>query len=181
MVQQLMTKDELIGIFRTSQNNCKLVYASLVLFAHEDMPTIYAKWSAALNVPRPFDENDVIALLQDRNVSKIAFSELYDTVYRAALKELFEVTKHYCESTGQTSLLVAQPWYQFWRVLRNCLSHDFRFRFTEYDRKKLPVSWRTISIDKTMEGKQLTHGVLSREQILGLVDDIREFIEAKLA
>ncbi len=176
-----MTKDELVGIFRTSQNNCKLVYASLVLFAHEDMPAIYAQWSAALNIPRPFDEKEVVALLQDRNVSKIAFSELYDTVHRAALKELFEITKHYCESTAQTNLLTAQPWYQFWRVLRNCFSHNFRFRFDEYDRKKLPVSWKTITIDQTMEGKQLTHGVLSREQLLGFIDDVRVFVETKLA
>lgn len=176
-----MTKDELLGIFRTSENNCKLVYASLVLFGHEDMPAFYAKWTAALEFPRPFDEKEVVALLQDRNVSKIAFSQLYDTVHRAAVKELFEITKHYCELTSQTALLTAQPWYQFWRVLRNCFSHDFRFRFTEYDRKKLPVSWRTIAIDETMEGKQLTHGVLSREQILGLVGDVRVFVEAKLA
>ena len=87
-----VTKDALLGIFRTAQNNCKLVYASLVLFAHEDMPSAYGKWSAALNIPRPFDEGDVIALLQDRSVSKIAFSELYDTVHRAAVKELFEIS-----------------------------------------------------------------------------------------
>lgn len=176
-----MTKDELLGIFRTSQNNCKLVYASLVLFAHEDMPAIYAQWSAALSILRPFDEKDVNALLQDRNVSKIAFSELYDTVHRSALKELFEVTKYYCESTDQMDLLRAQLWYQFWRILRNCLSHDFRFRFTEHDRKKLPVSWQTVTIDEKMEGKQLTHGVLSREQLLGFINDIQGFIDAHLA
>lgn len=176
-----MTKHDLLGIFRTAQNNCKLVYASLVLFAHEDMPSTYAKWSGALNIPRPFDERDVIALLHDRNVSKIAFSELYDTVHRAALKELFEITKHYCTTTGQTSVLTAQPWYQFWRILRNCFSHDFRFRFSAYDIKKLPVSWRAVAIDRSMEGKQLTHGVLSREELLRFIEDVRTFVESKLA
>ena len=67
-----MTKDELIGIFRTSQNNCKLVYASMILFAHDDMPSIYKKWSDALDIARPFDETEILALLHDRNVSKIA-------------------------------------------------------------------------------------------------------------
>lgn len=176
-----MTKDELLGIFRTAQNNCKLVYASLVLFAHEDMPSIYSKWSATLNIPRPFDERELLALLHDRNVSKIAFSELYDTVHRAALKELFEITKHYCITTGQTSMLTAQPWYQFWRLLRNCFSHDFRFRFSTYDIKRLPASWQTVTIDSSMEGKQLTHGVLSREQLLHFIDDVRTFVESKLA
>lgn len=176
-----MTKDELLGIFRTSQNNCKLVYAAIVLFAHEDMPSIYAQWSSALSIPRPFDEKEVVALLNDRNVSKIAFSELYDTVHRAALKELFEITKHYCDTTGQMDLLMAQPWYQFWRIVRNCLSHDFRFRFRDHDRKMLPVSWRAVTIEESMEGKPLTHGVLSREQLLAFIEEVRGFVDAQLA
>lgn len=176
-----MTKEELIGIFRTSQNNCKLVYAAMILFSHEDMPSIYAKWSAALDVPRPFDETEIIALLQDRVVSKIAFSQLYDTVHRAALKEMFEITKQYCETTGQTNLLKAQPWYQFWRILRNCISHDFKFSFRDYDKKKLPVTWGAITIDASMEGKTLTHGIMSREQLLGFLGDVYEFVEVNLA
>ena len=175
-----MTKDELIGIFRTSHNNCKLVYASIIMFAHDDMLSIYKEWSAALDIPRAFDETEIIALLHDKNVSKIAFSELYDTVHRAALKELFEVTKHYCETTNQEKLLKAQSWYQFWRVLRNCLSHDFKFSFNDYDKKKLPVTWGSITIDTSMEGKSLTHGVLSREQLLVFLDDVRKFVETNL-
>ena len=175
-----MTKDELIGIFRTSHNNCKLVYASIILFGHDDMPSIYKEWSAALDIPRPFDETEIMVLLHDRNVSKIAFSELYDTVHRAALKELFEVTRDYCKTTDQEKLLKAQPWYQFWRILRNCLSHDFKFRFNDYDKEKLPVKWGNITVDTSMEGKSLTHGVLSREQLLSLLDDVRKFIETDL-
>ncbi|CUS32717.1 hypothetical protein COMA1_10777 [Candidatus Nitrospira nitrosa] len=177
----MMTKDDLVGIFRTAKNNCKLVYASLVLFAHEDMPTVYEKWSSALNLQKPFDEEEVVILLRDQNVSRIAWSELYDTVHRAAVKELFEVTKNYCDSSGQNHLLAAQPWYQFWRVVRNCLSHDFRLRFTDYDRNRLPVSWRGVTIDQTMEGKPLTHGVLSRQQLLEFLDEVALFIEKQLA
>ena len=175
-----MTKNDLIGIFRTSQNNCKLVYASLILFAHEDAPAFYGKWSAALSIPKPFDENDILRLLRDREVSKIAFTQLYDTVHRAAVKELFEVMKDYCEATNQSAALTSQPWYQFWRVLRNCFSHDFRFRFTDYDKKQLPVSWRAVTIDESMDGKHLTHGVLSREQILAFIDDAKRFVETDL-
>lgn len=175
-----MTKEELVGIFRTSHNNCKLVYASMVLFAHDEMPSFYKQWSEALDIPRPFDEREIVALLDDRAVSKIAFSELYDTVHRAALKELFEVTKYYCETTNQSKLLAGQSWYQFWRVLRNCLSHDFRFRFNEHDKAKLPVTWSSIKIDISMEGKALTHGILSREQLLRLLGDVREFVENEL-
>lgn len=176
-----MTKSDLVGIFRTSQNNCKLVYASMVLFAHDDAPEFYAKWSAALDIPKPFDQDEIVRLLRDRKVSKIAFTQLYDTVHRAAIKELFEVAKDYCDATDQSTLLTGQPWYQFWRVLRNCFSHDFRFRFTAHDKKLLPVSWRNVTIDESMDGKHLTHGVLSREQILAFIADVNRFVETDLS
>ncbi|MFA5923836.1 MAG: hypothetical protein WC856_21510 [Methylococcaceae bacterium] len=175
-----MTKDDLIGIFRTAINNCKLTYASILLFSHDDMPSFYGEWSSALEIPRPFDEAEILALLHDREVSKIAFGELYDTVHRAAFKELFEVTKFYCESTNQFSILQRQPWYQFWRIIRNCLSHDFKFRFNEYDLTKLPVSWNSITIDSTYEGKSLTHGDISREELLSFLNEVLEFIKENL-
>lgn len=176
-----MTKDELLGIYRTSQNNCKLVYAAIVLFSHEDMPAFYNEWSSALDFPNSFNDRDIAALLSDEEVSKIAFSELFDTVHRAALKELFEITKYYCSTTGQMDLFRAQTWYQFWRIIRNCFSHDFRFRFSDHDRKMLPVSWAMVTIDENLEGKPLTHGVLSREQVLNFISEVQEFVNEQLA
>ena len=160
-----MNKDNLISIFRTAHNNCKLVYASMIICSHDDLPSFYREWSAALNIPKPHDDLEIYALLQDRKVFKIAFSQLYDTVHRAALKELFEITKDYCKTTSQESILTSQPWYQFWRMLRNCLSHDFKFTFSAYDKKKLPVTWRGVTIDLALEGKPLTHGVFEMDPI----------------
>ena len=176
-----MTKDDLIGIFRTSQNNCKLVYASMILFAHEDMATFYTQWSSQLDVPRPFDQMELVALLHDKNVLKIAFGQLYEAVHRAALKELFEITKEYCDDTGQGRLFTSQPWYQFWRMLRNCLSHNLKFEFREYDKQHLPVSWSGVTLDLNMEGKPLTHGVMSREKLLAFLDEVKTFVEKQLA
>ncbi len=178
-----MTKDDLLGMFRTGINNCKLVYASMLLFSYEDMPEFYLKWSAALGseIPRPYDDTEIAALLFDEKVSKIAFGALYDTVHRSAFKELFEVTKEYCQHTNQVDLLKSQSWYQFWRIIRNCFSHDFKFHFKDYDRTKLPVSWNGIIIDSSLEGKLLTHGDISREQFLEFLDDVVEFIKNELA
>lgn len=178
-----MTKDDLLGMFRTGINNCKLVYASMLLFSHEDIPEFYLKWSAALGseIPRPFEDKEIAALLYDKTVSKIGFGALYDTVHRSALKELFEVTNNYCQQTNQLALLKSQSWYQFWRIIRNCFSHDFKFQFNVYDRTKLPVSWNGITIDSSFDGKSLTHGHISREQFLEFLDDVAEFINNELA
>lgn len=175
-----MTKSDLLGIFRTSINNCKLAYASLLLFSHEDMASFYGEWSARLDIPRPFDETEILALLNDREVSQIAFGQLYETVHRAAFKELFEVTKNYCEQTTQRQKLQRQSWFQFWRIIRNCLSHDFKFHFNDYDLTKLPVRWKTVTIDQTFEGKSLTHGDISREELLTFLNDVSDFIDNNL-
>jgi len=176
-----MTKDDLIGMFRTAHNNCKLVYATLVLFGHEDVAKFYERWSASLNVPKPYDETELLALLHDRDVLKHACGQLYDTVHRAALTDMFEMTKTYCQETDQDAILTKQPWYQFWRIIRNCFSHDFRFQFREYDKKQLPVTWGGVTLDLTLEGKPLTQGTMSREKILALLDDVKSFVERDLA
>jgi len=94
---------------------------------------------------------------------------------------LYEITKDYCAKTGQLEILQSQSWYQFWRVLRNCLSHDFKFKFNEYDLKKLPVSWGRLTIDTSMEGTYLTHGNFSREDIVSFLMEVSVFIKKTIA
>jgi hypothetical protein len=179
--EKRMTKDDLLGIFRTCHNNCKLVYASMVLFGHEDMAKFFTAWDAKLNLPKPYPDSEILPLLYDREVLKHAFVQLYDTVHRTALTDLFEMTKDYCKETGQEAVLQQQPWYQFWRILRNCFSHDFVFTFTQYDRERLPVTWDNLTLDSFREGTQLTHGEFPREKIWVFLRQIELFIEKNLA
>jgi hypothetical protein len=176
-----MTKDNLLGIFRTYHNNCKLVYTAMVLFGHEDMAKFFTIWDAKLDIPKPYPNNEILPLLYDRTVLMHAFGQLYDTVHITALTALFEKTKDYCEKSGQNAILHQQSWYHFWRILRNCFSHDFVFSFTEYDRKKLPVSWDNLRLDLSREGTQLTHGEFPREKIWVFLKEVEAFIEKDLA
>lgn len=177
----MMTKDDLLDIFRTCHNNCKLVYAVIVLFGHKDMAQFFTAWKAKLALPTEYYNSELLPLLYDRQVLKHAFGQLYDTVHRAALTDVFEVTKAYCGSTGQEKILQQQPWYQFWRILRNCLSHDFIFKFRDYDRDKLPVTWDGLTLDETREGTQLTHGEFPREKFWDFLGEVKVFIENNLS
>ncbi|WP_457418775.1 hypothetical protein [Roseateles sp. P5_E7] len=58
---------------------------------------------------------------------KIATEDFYMLAYRSALTDLFPLTKLYCQETGQLDMLKAQPWFSFWRILRNCFAHDLVF------------------------------------------------------
>lgn len=59
---------------------------------------------------------------------------------RTFIKEIFEVVRAYCRETGNTKKLTEQSWYQFARLIRNCLAHDHVFHFSDYDIGLLPIS-----------------------------------------
>lgn len=173
-----MTKSELIGIYRTSLNCCRLTYASMILWMYEDTPSFFEALYARMEIPKPYPD---LIPMRDPKVLKIACEQLYDTAHRAALKELFELTKAYCEATRQTQELKSQPWFQFWRVVRNCFSHDMRFTFNLYDRKLLPITWAGVTLDTSLDGKPLTHGRVSREKLRELLETAGAFVENGLA
>ena len=176
-----MKKDDLLGIFRTCHNNCKIVYASMILLGYYDTPDFFLELYKKVDIPKPYKSEDLLPLLYDKNVLKIAMAQLYDNVHIAALKDLFEQTKMYCSETSQLAKFEQQHWYEFWRILRNCFSHDFTFHFNKSDKKKLPVTWNCFTIDASLEGTKLTHGQLSREKFWVFLLEVRSFIENDLA
>lgn len=173
-----MTKDDLIGIFRTCENNCKVVYASSILFSAEETFPQFVKMYETLEIPKIY--KDLYSILYDRDFLCHAFGQLYESTHRAALKELFEITKFYCGTTNQSELLKRQPWFHFWRVIRNCFSHDFQFQFKKHDMKFLPITWRDVILDVNLEGKHLTHGMMSSEKIWELLNEVVTFIKTDL-
>jgi len=120
-------------------------------------------------------------LILDKTVLKIAVDQFYMTILRAIVKELFEMVKTYCETTRQNDLLHIQEWYQVWRIIRNCFSHDFHFHFSNYDKKFLPISWKEIEIREDMDGKKITIGHFSNEKMWVLVNEVEAFVKNKLA
>lgn len=175
-----MTKDHLLGLYRTKLNHIQLTYASLVLWSYPDTPRFFDALHAELkDIPRFFPK--VSSLVHDDAAMRIACEELYDSAHRSAIKELFPLAKLYCHQTGQLQALKSQPWFQFWRILRNCWSHDMTFNFNPDEKALLPVTWSGVTIDLSMNGKPLTHGCCSREKIRELIETANAYVEEKLA
>ena len=112
---------------------------------------------------------------------KIATEELYNSAHRTAIKELLPLTKYYCNHTGQLDVLKAQPWFKFWSILRNCWSHDLKFNFNPNEKSVLPIAWSGITIDISMNGRELRHGDCSYEQIRELIETAQGFVQNDLA
>ena len=70
-----------------------------------------------------FDQ--VAALLGSEIDRQIALEEFAKSVLRCLLKEGHELVTDYCKREGLFSDLSAQSWWQFSRLIRNALSHNF--------------------------------------------------------
>ena len=171
---------ELLGQYRTAIHRIELAYASLVLWSYPDIPNVFNQIHEAMGAEvKIFPE--VGKLVNDQKTMKIACDDMYMLAYRSALTDLFPFTKNYCFSTGQIEKLKAQPWFQFWRILRNCFAHDMKFNFNPTERAMLPVTWSGITIDESMNNKPLNHGQMSYAKMLELIKAAQSFLRSDVA
>ena len=91
---------------------------------------------------------------------------------RNYLKEVFRITQSFCKMTGQSDVMSSEPWYQFARMVVNSLSHNFICEFRPEDKKYLPVTYKGVTLDITLDNKPLN---MKLEILLTLSDDIIAF------
>ena len=175
-----MDKKELLGIYRTKLNHITLCYGSMVLWAFPDTPDFFNELHGQ-TVKKYGLFPDIEGLLSDKQAFRIATEEMYASAHRSAVKELFALTKKYCFDTDQLELIRVQPWFPFWRVIRNCWSHDMRFNFNKSERKLLPIRWLNVTIYPEMDGRPLTHGDFSYEHIRLLLETAAAYVNENLA
>lgn len=111
--------------------------------------------------------SDLAAELEDRNRSEIISSQFLLNHLHSLIRLPFELLKDYCEDFDKvakqavlTDRLRNMPWYQYTRLVRNAISHNFRFAFNPSDKSRLPVRWNGITIDANCDGKVITYETL---------------------
>lgn len=114
----------------------------------------------------------------DRPSLQATLRELWKSSRRALIKESYEVTLGYAKQKGLMEPLRNQPWYQFVRVIRNCLSHDFHFRFKDHTRSLLPVSWCNKEITAAMEDTDLPEDFLDPYTTWALFLEMVQFVKS---
>ncbi len=174
-----MTKDELLSQLENSKNNYILGLAASALFSSEESYPILEKSSCKFGTfTLTFAQvADLLRVPKDRD---IAIKEFIKMLLRAVVKESFELIKNYCDASSQTSSFTGQPWYQFAQMIRNCVSHNFRFEFRKYDKSLLPVSWKGRSITSAMDGTHLELSFFGYAEALELFTEMKNFAENTL-
>jgi len=174
-----MTKKELIGQLENAKNNYILGMAAISLFSNEKVYPILEKSEAKFGT-YTIGFEQVKNLLINPTDRAIAVQEFLTSHIRAVIKESFELIKKYCDSTNQDSKFKAEPWYHFARMIRNCLSHNYRFEFNKYDKTLLPVIWRSRTIDASMNGRYLELKFFGYTETWELFMEYQKFADNKL-
>ena len=170
-----MGKSELLRMMTNARNNFTVGLAGVLMLDLGNISDIRGKSSLVLgeNYELPFDQ--VVALLGEDYVDKlIALTEFLNMLLRAFIKEPYELLKAYCRDTGQLREMQCQPWFQFARIIRNCLSHDFRFDLSKH-MKLLPVTWKGKTITGGMHGTRLEHSFFGFNDAIQLFEDLQSF------
>ena len=91
------------------------------------------------------------------------------------IKDTFELTRYHARRRGLLPDLKSQSWFEFARLIRNCLGHKFLFEFNNHDRTVLPVHWhgRVISVD--MDGKPLPMALFGYVEAWQLFTEMRQY------
>jgi hypothetical protein len=174
-----LSKDELLSQLTNAKNNYILGMAAISLFSSATtVPVLEQSHASFGQYSIPFAQ--VAALLRNPKDKEIAIKEFLKAQIRALTKESFELLKSYAEVTKQEKALQAEPWYQFARMIRNCLSHNFRFCFKDHDKKKLPQLWRAKTISVSMDEQPLTLAFFGYVETWELFREIEEFAAQRL-
>jgi hypothetical protein len=128
--------------------------------------------------------SDIAAELKDSDRRDMISSQFLLNHLHSLIRLPFELLKDYCEdfdnsANPKQSVLMDKlknmPWYQYTRLVRNAVSHNFRFAFSQSDKSKLSVTWNGITIDRNCDGKAITHETLWHRRGYELFLEMKEF------
>lgn len=174
-----MTKKKLMSQLENAKNNYILGLAAISLFSNEKVSPVLENSHAKFGT-YTVEFKQVKNLLSKPTDREIAVKEFLTSQIRALIKESFELIKNYCNETNQDSKFKTEPWYQFARIIRNCLSHNFKFEFRRYDKTLLPITWKSRSIDASMDGKYLELKFFGYIETWELFMEYQKFVENEL-
>lgn len=149
-----MNKKELLSQLENAKNNFILVLASTSLFSNEKSYPILNESSCKFGT-YSINFKQITNMMRKKEDRGIACKEFINMGLRTLIKEPFELIKDYSGNTNQKQIFQSQKWYQFARIIRNCLSHNFKFQFNPYDKSLLPIVWKSKTININLDNTHL--------------------------
>jgi len=96
---------------------------------------------------------------------------------RNFLNESLETVEVFAASVGARNDLLKEHWYDFGKIVRNALSHNFMFSLRDY-KKKLPVLFGSKIIEWTMNGQEVTQDIIDPVTLMDIHRAMVSFVNA---
>jgi hypothetical protein len=174
-----VARNELNGQLTNAKNTYLLALSAASLFASPEVYPVLARKSVQLG-DLTFSCSQVVNLLRKPADRDIAVKEFLNAQMRALVKESFDLVLDYCNETEQRATLQAAPWFHFVRLIRNCLTHNGLFQFSDDDYALLPVTWNRREITRSMNYQHLRLEFFGHAEAWALFSEIEGFVGSQL-
>jgi len=169
----------------TQIHNCKSYYrtglALVLLLVHPKTPDMLREKGTLVRVGDHEEKFDKLAdYLEDPDMKKMIGNDIHNIFLRFIFREPYELIFNYCKNSNQLDKLRSKDWFHFARLCRNAMAHNLAWKFTNDDRRILPVTYWGQTISEDMEGITVTREVLTFQITWNLNSDFLRFVRDDL-
>ena len=175
--------NETLQELKNYQNNLKFVYllcypAKALL--KENITTDRIKNTKLQLDNEVIDFATIVKTIEDGNLLEELLVKIEGGFLKNLVTDSLASLKAYCKSTNQTSKLESQPWWTYFRVVKNALGHDNIWNFDGYYKRLLPVTYNGITITEELEGESMSFAYFNGHLAWHLLNDVKDFINNEL-
>lgn len=118
--------------------------------------------------------------LSKDNLYETIIKHMINLAIKNSVTDYYEAILKYCKQTKQTCILEKQSWYSYARLIRNGLSHDYQWDFSEQKKLIFPVKYKQITITYDLNGTLLKENQMSLSTIWTLLEEMENFVKTFL-
>ena len=118
--------------------------------------------------------------LEEENQYELIIKHMINLAIKNAITDYYESILIYCKNTNQKSALQNQPWYNYSKLIRNGLSHNYQWDFSRQKQEIFPVKYKQITIDYDLDGTLLNENQMSLSTIWILIEEMENFVKTVL-
>ena len=169
-------KSELLTALNEIDDMLTLALASITYFHRDkDLKMLSQHWM--MHFGRVWNLKHLANELKNDGKKATKLDHFTYTVKKFLLREPYTILDEYCKINNQTLLLHQQDWYEFSRIIRNFVTHNF-LDSKQYKKNKFPVVWKeyTINWNEIENGKIVLHN-FGIKMPLELFNEIKQFSE----
>ena len=118
--------------------------------------------------------------LEQDNQYELIIEHMINLAIKDAVSDYYEAILKYCKNSNQESIFRKQQWYNYSRLIRNGLSHDYQWDFSKQDKNVFPVKYKQITINYDLHGTLLTKNQMPLSTIWTLLEEMENFVKTEL-